>query len=57
MVTTLKRGASKKSIKNILDRLAKQFKLKGVDAHKYVGTIKLKKDALSLQRTLRDEWA
>jgi len=56
MVTTLKRGASRKSIKSILEKLAKELKPKGIDAYKYAGKINLKKDALSLQRTLRNEW-
>lgn len=56
MVTTLRQGATRKSIKNILDSLAKELKPKGVDVYQYVGKIKLKKDALNIQRDLRNEW-
>ncbi|QMU64621.1 MAG: hypothetical protein GKR88_10195 [Flavobacteriaceae bacterium] len=56
MVTTLKQGATKKSIKNILENLTKELKPKGVDVYKYLGKINLKKDALSTQRELRNEW-
>lgn len=56
MVMTIKQGATKKSIKRLLEGLAKELKPKGVDVYKYVGTISLKKDALKLQRTLRNEW-
>ena len=56
MVTTLRYGATKKSIKNIFELLAKELKPKGVDAYKYVGKISLKKDALNIQREFRNEW-
>jgi hypothetical protein len=56
MVMTIKRGATKKSIRGILENLSKEFKSKGVDVYKYVGKIHLKKDALSIQRDLRNEW-
>jgi hypothetical protein len=53
MVLVLKKGASKKEIENI------ELKLKdkvGVDVMKYCGLIKLNIDALTIQKTLRDEW-
>ena len=56
MVTTLRQGATKKSIRSLLENLAKELKPKGVDAYKYVGKISLKKDALNIQRELRNEW-
>lgn len=56
MVTTLRQGATKKSIRSILENIAKELKPKGVDVYKYVGKISLKKDALNIQRELRDEW-
>lgn len=56
MVMTLKQGASKKSIKSILEHLATKAQPKGVDVYKYVGKINLKKDALKIQAELRDEW-
>lgn len=56
MVMTIKQGATKKSIIKLLENLSKELKPKGVDVHKYVGKISLKKDALTIQKELRDEW-
>jgi hypothetical protein len=56
MVMTIKQGATKKSIRNILENIAKGLQPKGVDVYKYVGKINLKKDALNIQRELRNEW-
>ncbi len=56
MVMVLRQGATKKSIRKILENLAKELKPKGVDVYKYVGKISLKKDALNIQRELRNEW-
>ncbi len=56
MVTTLRHGATKNKIRNIFELLAKEIKPKGVDVYKYVGKISLKKDALNIQRELRNEW-
>lgn len=56
MVTTLKQGATKKSIQRLLKDLTKELKPKGVDVYKYVGKINLHKDALTIQKMLRNEW-
>lgn len=56
MVTVLRQGATKKSIKSILEKLVKEIKPIGVDVYKYCGKISLKKDALKIQRELRNEW-
>jgi hypothetical protein len=56
MVMVLKSGATKKSIRSILNNLAKDLKPKGVDVYRYCGKITLKKDALNIQRELRNEW-
>ena len=56
MVTVIKQGATKKSIQSILKQLMKDVKPKGVDVSKYCGAIKLEKDALKIQRDLRNEW-
>lgn len=56
MVMTLRYGATKKSIRRIFENLTKELKPKGVDVYKYVGKISLKKDALNIQRELRNEW-
>lgn len=53
MVLVLKKGASKKQI----EALEKKIKgKKGIDIIKYCGSVKLKKDALTIQKHLRDEW-
>ncbi len=56
MVTVLRQGATKKSIRSILEKLTKEIKPIGVDVYKYCGKIRLKKDALKIQRELRNEW-
>ncbi|WP_179021528.1 hypothetical protein [Winogradskyella forsetii] len=56
MVITIKRGASKESIRNVFESLKKELKPKGVNTYEYVGKITLEKDALCVQRILRDEW-
>jgi hypothetical protein len=53
MVTKIKKGTSAKKIRELL---SKNRTSKGIDAHKHVGKIKLKKDALDIQLALRDEW-
>jgi hypothetical protein len=54
MVTIIKKGASKSSIKQLLQKI--QVK-KGIDAYKYCGVIKLKQHPILLQKILRDEWS
>ena len=57
MVTTIKKGASKKEINTLFERLTKGFKVsKGFDAYKFCGTVKFKEDGLKIQKLLRDEW-
>ncbi|HMI66975.1 MAG TPA: hypothetical protein VK517_13105 [Cyclobacteriaceae bacterium] len=53
MVLILKKGASKRNITAIMKKLRRK---KGIDTKKYCGTIKLKEDALVIQKQLRDEW-
>ncbi|WP_170063210.1 hypothetical protein [Polaribacter porphyrae] len=52
----IKQGETKKNIKSILENLVKGVKPKGIDIYKYVGKINLKKDALKIQKELRNEW-
>lgn len=53
MVLVLKKGASKREIESI----EKKLKYKGgIDIMKYCGKIKLKEDALVIQKSLRNEW-
>ncbi len=56
MVTVLRQGATKKSIRSVLEKLVKEIKPIGVDVYKYCGKISLKNDALKIQRELRNEW-
>ncbi len=53
MVLVLKKGASKREIESIEKKLKNKG---GVDVMKYCGKIKLKEDALTIQKNLRDEW-
>ena len=53
MVLVLKKGASKREIESIEKKLKSKS---GVDVMKYCGKIKLKEDALSIQKSLRNEW-
>lgn len=53
MVTVIKKGSSKTSIKHLVQKT--QVK-KGIDARKYSGVLKLKEHPLDIQRKLRDEW-
>ena len=55
MVLVLKKGAGKKAIADVEKKLSKG-KDAGFDAKKYNGTLKLKGDALQIQKKLRDEW-
>ncbi|SKA02298.1 hypothetical protein [Sediminibacterium ginsengisoli] len=53
MVLILKKGASRKE----MESLEKKLKSKSnVDVLKYCGKIKLNADALTIQKSLRDEW-
>jgi hypothetical protein len=53
MVLVLKKGASKREIESIEKKLKNKS---GVDVMKYCGKVKLKEDALSIQKRLRNEW-
>ncbi len=53
MVLVLKKGASKKEIEDIEKKLKNK---NGIDVMKHCGKIKLKEDALTIQKNLRNEW-
>jgi hypothetical protein len=53
MVLVLKKGASKKEMDSISEKLRVN---KGVNTKKYCGTIKLREDPLAIQKKMRDEW-
>ncbi len=54
MVTVIKQGSSKASIKQLIEKLQSN---KGIDAKKFCGVIKLKEHPLIIQKKLRDEWS
>ena len=56
MVAILKQGATKEYIQKLLDKITKEMHTDGVNTQKYCGTIKLKEDALTIQKRMRDEW-
>ncbi|MBY0476742.1 MAG: hypothetical protein K2Q24_03785 [Chitinophagaceae bacterium] len=56
MTLVIKKGASPKEIEAITLKLSKGKKKKGFNAYKHCGVIKLKTDALAIQKKLRNEW-
>ena len=55
MVLVLKKGAGKKEIEAIEHKLFKAGE-SGFNAQKYNGALKIKGDALDIQKKLRNEW-
>lgn len=53
MVTVIKKGASKKELEKVFDKLSATKKF---DAFKYHNTIKLMESPLKIQKKMRDEW-
>ncbi len=53
MVTVIKKSSGEKEASI---RLEKALQKKGVDTHKYCGIIKLKEDAMAIQKKMRNEW-
>jgi hypothetical protein len=56
MVLVLKKGASKKDIALIDQKLYNGKTATGFNAKKYNGVLKLKSSPLSIQKKLRNEW-
>jgi len=56
MVLVLKKGATKKDIEAIEQKLYKDKIAQGFDAKKYNGILQLNEDPLTIQQKLRDEW-
>ena len=52
----LKKKIEKKEFLKILESITLKEKSKQVNTMEYCGTIKLKKDALSIQKEMRNEW-
>lgn len=55
MVIVLKKGATKSHIEKILIKIRQQTGA-GFDARKFCGVLTIKKDALAIQKQLRNEW-
>ena len=53
MVTIIKKGFDKQNIQRLLANLKSK---KGLNAFKYCGTVKLEKEPMVIQKSLRDEW-
>jgi hypothetical protein len=57
MVTTIRKGASKKEIQDLFKEVENKKKSRrGFDAYKFCGTIKFDEDALKIQKKMRNEW-
>lgn len=56
MTLVIKKGASQKEIEELSKKLSVKKKKAGFDAYKHCGVIKLKEDALVIQKRLRNEW-
>lgn len=61
MVLVLRDGATKEEMAALEEKLRslptpKGIAVKGMEAKKYSGTIRLKEDPLAIQKKLRDEW-
>lgn len=56
MITILKQGSTQTIINELLIKLFEKKHTKGVDAKKYCGVLKLKEDAIVIQKQMRDEW-
>ena len=54
MVTTIKKGTGLRNIQQALKDI-KQPK-KGLQTSKHCGVLKIQKDALKIQKSLRNEW-
>lgn len=53
MVTIIRKGTAKSRIMQILNKIRSR---NGIDAYKYCGVIRLKNDALLIQKQMRGEW-
>ena len=55
MVLVIKKGAGKRQIEALEKKMANN-KTTGFNAEKYNGVLKIKGDALAIQKMLRNEW-
>lgn len=55
MIVTIKKGASKESMKALLKKIYTKT-TNGVDVKRFNGKVNFEKDALLIQNELRNEW-
>lgn len=56
MTVVLEKNIEKVEFEKILTKINLSKKPKGVDTTQFCGIIKLKKDPLTIQKEMRDEW-
>jgi len=57
MTIIIKKGTDKKTLAAIWDKLKEiTSTTNGLDSNKFCGVLKLEKDALAIQKEMRDEW-
>ena len=56
MVMEIRRGDDKKDIEKLLSQLGADEPVKGLDAYKYCGVLKLEESPEEIQKKMRGEW-
>lgn len=56
MILILKKGAKKEYMEELMNKLSEVIHSKAIDTYKFCGKIKLKEDALIIQKERRGEW-
>lgn len=56
MTVVLKKNIEKVEFEKILKEINQSKKLRGVDTSRFCGILNLKKDPLTIQKEMRDEW-
>lgn len=56
MTIIINKNTTKKEFVKLLASIKRSKKTSGIDLSKHCGVLKLKKDALQIQKEMRDEW-
>lgn len=56
MTILINKNTTKKEFVKLLASIKRSKKTKGIDLSKHCGVLKLKKDALQIQKEMRNEW-
>lgn len=56
MTFVINNKTTRKEFEKLLSSLKKRKKFVGIDLSKHCGVLKLKKDALQIQKDIRNEW-